>query len=86
MNDQGLVDGIVQVARDHLHLDPAAPVTLETEIVEAWGLDSVRQLTLIVQLENFFEVCFEEGDEADLVTVADLVALIRRRKALPPPA
>ena len=79
MTDLEVLAGIQDVAREHLdlaqdvQLDPAHP------LVETLQLDSVRMLTLVAELENRFRVVLEEGDEADLVTVADLIALLQRR-------
>lgn len=79
MTDLEVLAGIEDVAREHLdlaqdvRLDPAHP------LVEALLLDSVRMLTLVAELENRFRVVLEEGDEADLVSVADLIALLQRR-------
>ena len=43
------------------------------------ALDSIRMLTLVVELENHFKVMLEEGDEQGIETVADLMAVLRRR-------
>jgi len=53
-------------------------IGMETLLVEALALDSLRTLTLVAELENRFRVCFEDGDEAGLTTVASLVALLHR--------
>jgi len=42
-------------------------------------LDSLKQLTLVVELENHFRVRFDSGDEEGLETVGDIVRLIGRR-------
>ena len=79
MNADQILEGLVAVAREHLEhegdLDPAAP------LVEVLELDSIRLLTLIVEVENHFRVCLEEGDEEGLETAGDLVDLIGRRLA-----
>lgn len=72
-----LLEGIAAVAREHL--DYGGPVTPETSLVAAMELDSLRLLTLVVELENHFQVCLEEGDEEDIETVGDLVEVLRRR-------
>jgi acyl carrier protein len=73
-----ILAGIEEVARAHLGwqgvLSPAMP------IAEAMALDSLRRLTLVVEIENRFRVCLEEEDEAAIETVADLVTAIRRRQ------
>jgi acyl carrier protein len=75
--DDALLDGVRAVARQHLAYE--GPLTTDTVLVDALDLDSVRLLTLVAELENHFAVCLEEGDEAGLETVGDLVAVLRRR-------
>lgn len=42
-------------------------------------LDSVQRLTLVVAIEDHFEICFDEEDEAQIMGVGDLVGLIQRK-------
>jgi len=53
----------------------------EHRLVEDLGLDSLRLMTLAVAVENHFEVCLDPQDEAELVTVGDLVRIVRRKGA-----
>ena len=62
-----------------MHLKVEREVAADTPLVEALALDSLAMLVLIAELENRFHVCFDAGDEAGLVTVADLVTVLRRR-------
>jgi acyl carrier protein len=78
MTDAEILDGIRSVARAHLGHD--GPVELDTVLVEALRLDSVRLLTLVAEVENHFAVILEDGDEAGIERVEDLVAVIRRRR------
>jgi acyl carrier protein len=50
----------------------------ETLIVDALKLDSLRLLTLVVEIENHFRVALEDGSEAGIETVGDLIDAIRR--------
>lgn len=77
MTDQEILDAINAVAAEHL--DATNAVTLESKLVETLELDSIRLLTLVVELENHFQICLEEGDEEGVETGADLVALLRTR-------
>lgn len=43
----------------------------------AESLDSVQRLTLVVALEDRFEICFEPADEVEVRTMDDVLALIR---------
>lgn len=77
MSDAEILDGITAVARQHLRYE--GPVAPDTRIVDAMQLDSVRLVTLLVEVEDRFGITIEEGDEAEILTIADLVAVIRRR-------
>ena len=79
MTDAEILAGIRDVARAHLAVE--GQIGMETPLVEALALDSLRMLTLVAELENRFRVCFEDGDEVGLVTVTDLVTVLRRRLA-----
>jgi acyl carrier protein len=60
-------------------LGDAAPVAPETDLLGDLQLDSVKQLELIVEIENEFEICFEPEEEHGLATIAELVALVQKR-------
>ena len=68
---------VERILRKRLHADER--LLPETNLVADLGLDSLRQLELVVELENHFEVCLEEGDEEGIETVADLLAVLRSR-------
>ena len=40
--------------------------------------DSLKALTLAVEVENRFQVCLDPDRDGELVTVADLVTAVRR--------
>ncbi len=77
MNETQIFDGVQEVLRKHLQIE--SPVGLETDLFRDLELDSLKQLTFVVELENHFKVCFDEGDEEGLHTIGDVVALITRR-------
>ena len=79
MTDDEILHGIRAVV--HRHLDPEAHVEPGTLLVEDLGLDSLGLLTLVVEVEDRFRICLAEGDETGVVTVADLVRLLRARGA-----
>lgn len=79
MTDVDILEGIREVV--HRHLDPEARVTPETLLVEELGLDSLRLLTLVVEVEDRFRICLAEGDEAGIRSVGDLVRLVEARRA-----
>ncbi len=77
MTDVEILDGITAVARRHVNWQ--GPVTLEMRLVEDLELDSLKLLTLAVEVENRFQICLDPERDHELVTVADLVAAIRSR-------
>ncbi len=72
-----ILEGIAEVAREHLGWE--GPLTADLRLIEDLRLDSVRLLTLAAEVENRFRVVLDEGDEAAIVTVGDLVETVRRK-------
>jgi len=72
-SDAQIIDGIAEVARQHL--DWEGELRPEMRLVEDLELDSLKTLTLALEVENHFRVCLDE--EAGIQTVGDLVAIIR---------
>jgi acyl carrier protein len=62
-----------RVLEEHLLI---SDVREETDLFRDLELDSVQQLTFIVELENAFEICFDEGDEARIRTIGDVVDIV----------
>ena len=48
----------------------------------AEAFDSMQRLTLVVAIEDHFELCLEPEDEASIVTIEDLIDLILKKKAM----
>ncbi len=40
------------------------------------SLDSVQRLTLVVAIEDHFEICFDPEDEERIVSIDDIVSVI----------
>ncbi len=76
MSDLEILDGVRQVLR--AKLDVERPIETDTNLFSDLEIDSLQQLTLVVELENHFRVCFDPGDEVGIDTVADVVGVIRR--------
>jgi acyl carrier protein len=72
-----ILEGIAEVVREELGW--RGPLRAEMRLVEDLRLDSVRLLTLAAGVENRFRVVLDEADEAAVVTVGDLVELVRRK-------
>lgn len=78
-SDDEVLAGIAAVAREHL--DWKGPLTAGMRLVEDLRLDSIRLLTLAVEVENRFRVRLDEQDEEGIETVGDLAATVRRKLA-----
>ncbi len=72
-----VLEDVKRVLEEHLLID--ADVQEETDLFRDLKLDSVQQLTFIVELENTFEICFDEGDEASIRTISDVVDIVSHR-------
>jgi acyl carrier protein len=77
VTDAEILAGVAAVAREHL--DWAGELRPEMRLVEELQLDSLKLLTLAVEVENRFRIRLDEADETAIVTVADLIAAIRRQ-------
>ncbi len=71
--------GILEVA--HRHLDWDGAVSPDMPLLETFNLDSLRQLTLVVELEDRFRIRLDQRDEESIITVGDLVDAIGRKLA-----
>lgn len=72
-------DDIIATLRSILERQLRRPVEAEwnSDIQRDLGLDSLKQLALIVEIENTFELAFEPEDD-DVRTVGQLVETIER--------
>lgn len=76
MTAEGILGAVREVAREHVNW--TGPLRPEMRLVEDLGLDSLKLLTLTVEVENRFRIRLDEEKEARIETVADLVSAIRR--------
>ncbi len=79
-DDGDLLTAIAEVARKHLEWK--GEVSRDMPLLETFDLDSLRQLTLVVELEDRFRIRLDERDEESISTVGDLADVIRRKLAL----
>ena len=77
MTDGEILAAIGILAREKL--DWPGALAPELRLVEDLALDSLRRLTLAVEVENTFRVRLDEGEEAGIETVGELVAAVRRK-------
>jgi acyl carrier protein len=82
MERGAILEGVREVFAEQLKIHG---VTEDTHLLRDLKLDSIQQLTLVVELENRFRVAFGDGDEAGIEKVGDVVELLARRLSGPPP-
>lgn len=70
---------IEALARKELRLDADATLPGDAELAE--HLDSIRQLSLVVAIEDHFEIAFEPEDDEAARTLDDVVRLVTGRLA-----
>ena len=76
MTDAIILDGLRAIAKTHLAYEGDLP--MDAPLVETLKLDSIRMLTLMVEVENHFEICLEEDDESSIENLGDLIAVVKR--------
>ncbi len=76
MTDAEILAAVEDVAREHVGFD--GTLCTDQRLVEDLELDSIKALTLVVEVENRFRVALEPDVESEIVTVGDLVRIIRR--------
>ncbi len=78
MSEQDVMVGIADVARRHLEWTGA--LSRDLPLVETMELDSLRLLTLVVEIENRFRIKLDASDEERIQTVGDLIDTIRSKR------
>ena len=76
MDRSSVLNDVRQVLAEHLSI---ADVDETTHLFKDLELDSIQQLTFVVELENHFKICFDEGDEAGIETIRDVVDAVSNR-------
>lgn len=79
MTADEILHRIGELAREKL--DIHRELRHEMRLVEDLALDSIRLLTLAMEVEDRFRICLDEEDEEGIVTVADLVDVVGRKLA-----
>jgi len=70
---------VLQIARRELSLAPEDldRLTDDTDLGEL--LDSVQRLTLVVGIEDHFQICFDPEDDEQAVTIGDVTRIVQQR-------
>ncbi len=61
------------------HVGYMGPLDLGSRLVEDLELDSIKALTLAVEVENRFRIAIDPDSEAEIATVGDLVRVVRTK-------
>ena len=75
MTDAEILAAIEEVARSHVGW--SGTLHRDMRLVEDLELDSLKALTLAVEVENRFQICLDPEIEAEIVTLGDLVEAVR---------
>ncbi len=76
MSDAEILAIIEEVAHDHGLWNGA--LSRDLRLIEDLDLDSLKALTLAVEVEDRFRVCLDPEIETRIATVGDLVDMVRR--------
>ena len=76
MTREQILERIRLVVRERLEM--SSSFDLDTNLLRDLQLDSLKQLSLVVELENEFEICFDPEEEEGLATVGQVVDLVQR--------
>jgi len=76
MDRATVLHDVQQVLEEHLRI---ADVDEATHLFRDLELDSIQQLTFVVEIENHFKICFDEGDESGIATIGDVVDAVATR-------
>ena len=77
MTDREILAAIEEVAR--IHVGFSGELEPGLRLVEDLELDSLKALTLAVEVENRFRIFLDPELESTIVTVGDLVSAVRGR-------
>ena len=75
MTEAEILAAVTDVAREHLDFE--VELRPEQRLFEDLELDSMKALTLLVEIENRFRIVLEPEVESEIVTVGDLVRVVR---------
>lgn len=69
-----ILAAIEEIARDHIGF--TGTLRPELRLVEDLELDSLKAMTLALEVENRYRICLEPETEATIETVGDLVSAV----------
>ena len=70
---------VLQLARRELALPPEQVDQLQDDTDLGQHLDSIQRLSLVVGIEDHFQLCFEPEDDEQAVTLGDVITIVQAR-------
>lgn len=70
---------VLAVAARELSLGPDQLALLTDDADLGEHLDSIQRLSLVVGIEDHFEICFEPEDDEEAVTLGDVTRIVVQR-------
>ena len=74
MNTQDITQKVLQLMKQELGWEEPLQGTSLSE-----NLDSVQKLSLVVAIEDHYEICFDPEDGEEIESLDQIVALIQRK-------
>lgn len=65
---------------------PAAALSVDTDLREVEGADSIKVLRLIARIEREYDVELDDADVFDVSTITDVAGVVRKAVAAQEPA
>ena len=66
---------VIKIIADHLKIDEST-VSLDSQIIEDLGADSLHIVELVMEIENNFDITIPDDDAEGLTTVGNVVEYV----------
>ena len=76
MKENELLERVKEVVQQFA--DPSRKVEYDTALVKDLGLESIQIIEMLCEIEDAFDLVIGESELSDVVTVADLSAVVEK--------
>ena len=76
MKENELLERVQEVVQQYA--DPSLKVEHDTAFVKDLGLESIQIIEMLCEIEDAFDLVIGESELSDVVTVADLTAVVEK--------
>ena len=76
MKENELLERVKEVVQQFA--DPSRKVEHDTAFVKDLGLESIQSIEMLCEIEDAFDLVIGESELSDVVTVADLSAVVEK--------